>query len=204
MVELKSMKSFLRQILELGPPIVFFLIYLRLRDDVIVFAGTEYSGVIVATVLFVPILLLAMGGLYLLTCQLSRLQVFTVFMVVFFGGLTAWLNDERFFKIKTTIVYGSFVIILGFGLIRGKSYLEWLLSDFMPMSHDGWMTLTRRLTFAFAALAIANEFVWRTLSTDMWVKIETFGFPVALFIFLWWQVMALQPQMNNVRQSDGD
>ena len=204
MVELKSMKSFLRQILELGPPIVFFLIYLRLRDDVIVFAGTEYSGFIVATVLFVPILLLAMGGLYLLTGQLSRLQVFTVFMVVFFGGLTAWLNDERFFKIKTTIVYGSFVIILGFGLIRGKSYLEWILSDFMPMSHDGWMTLTRRLTFAFAALAIANEFVWRTLSTDMWVKIETFGFPAALFIFLWWQVMALQPQMNNVRQPDGD
>ncbi|MCY4305105.1 MAG: septation protein IspZ [Aestuariivita sp.] len=198
----KSMKSFLRQILELGPPIVFFLIYLRLRDASFMLGGTEYSGFIVATVLFIPVILLSMFGLYALTGKLSRLQIFTVFMVVFFGGLTAWLNDARFFKIKTTIVYGSFVIILGFGLMRGKSYLEWILSDFMPMSHDSWMTLTRRLMFAFAVLAIANEFVWRTLSTDMWVKIETFGFPIALFLFLWWQIMTLQPQIKDVNQPD--
>jgi intracellular septation protein len=69
------------------------------------------------------------------------------------------------------------------------------MAEMMPMKDQGWMILTRRLCFAFAALAVANEFVWRFLSTDLWVKIETFGFPLALFAFLWWQILALQPYM---------
>ncbi|MCY4302057.1 MAG: septation protein IspZ [Aestuariivita sp.] len=204
MVKLNSLKSTARHVLELGPPIVFFVMYLQLRDAVVVIAGTEYTGFVVATVIFVPILLLAMGGLLWLTGKLSRLQIFTAVMVVVFGGLTAWLNDERFFKIKTTIVYAVFVGILGFGLLRGKSYLEWVLSDFMPMTHKGWMILTRRLTLCFAVLALANEIVWRTLSTDVWVKIETFVFPAVLFVFLWWQILALQSQVMGLEISDQD
>jgi len=204
MVKLNSLKSTARHVLELGPPIVFFVMYLQLRDAVVVIAGTEYTGFVVATVIFVPILLLAMGGLLWLTGKLSRLQIFTAVMVVVFGGLTAWLNDERFFKIKTTIVYAVFVGILGFGLLRGKSYLEWVLSDFMPMTHKGWMILTRRLTLWFAVLALANEIVCRTLSTDVWVKIETFVFPAVLFVFLWWQILALQSQVMGLETSDQD
>ena len=60
------------------------------------------------------------------------------------------------------------------------------------MQDEGWMILTRRLTMACLALAVANEIVWRTMSTDMWVRIETFGFPIALFVFLWVQIIALQ------------
>jgi intracellular septation protein len=60
------------------------------------------------------------------------------------------------------------------------------------MRHEGWMILTRRLTAMFAALAVGNEIVWRTMSTDAWVKIETFAFPAALFVFLWFQIVALQ------------
>ena len=182
----------LKLILELGPPIAFFVIYLRIRDQVFEFGGTDYSGFIVATVAFVPILLVAMGILWWLTGQLSRMQLFTAFMVIFFGALTAWFNDERFFKMKTTLVYGFFAAILGIGLLRGRSFLAYVMSDMMPMQDEGWMILTRRLTFAFLALAVANEIIWRTMSTDTWVKIETFGFPVALFAFLWWQIMALQ------------
>lgn len=192
MAEQKDINPWVKQVLELGPPIAFFLIYLKLRDQSFEFGGTEYSGFIVATVLFVPLMLAAMGILWKLTGKLSRLQIFTAFMVIFFGGLTAWFNDERFFKMKTTLVYGTFAAILGIGLLQGRSYLAYVLSDMLPMKDEGWMILTRRLCLGFAVLAAANEFVWRTMSTDLWVKIETFGFPIALFLFLWWQVIGLQ------------
>ena len=188
----KQINPVLKQLLELGPTLIFFLIYLRIKDDVFTFAGTEYTGFIVATLVFVPILLVSMGILWRLTGKLSRIQVFTAFMVTFFGGLTAWFNDERFFKMKTSIVYGCFAVILGIGLLRGRSYLRYIMEDFLPMQTEGWMILTRRLTVMFGALAVANEIIWRTQSTDLWVKLETFAFPAVLFVFLWVQIVALQ------------
>lgn len=193
MAEARHINPILKQVLELGPTLAFFVLYVRIKEDVFTFGGTEYTGFIVAAVVFVPILLIAMGILWALTGKLSRMQVFTAFMVIFFGGLTAYFNDERFFKMKTTIVYGFLSVILGIGLLRGKSWLEYVMADMMPMMHEGWMILTRRLVMAFIVLAVANEFVWRTMSTDAWVKIETFGFPVALMVFLFWQFAQLQP-----------
>ncbi|MCB1343270.1 MAG: septation protein IspZ [Pseudooceanicola sp.] len=191
----RPVNPWVKQALELGPTLLFFLIYLRIRDNTYTFHGTEYSGFIVATIVFVPILLVAMGILWKLSGKLSRLQVFTAFMVIFFGGLTAWFNDERFFKMKTTIVYGVFSALLGIGLLQGKSYLSYVMGELIPMREEGWMILTRRLFVAFLVLAVANEVIWRTMSTDLWVKIETFAFPVALFGFLWWQIIALQKYM---------
>ena len=188
----KSINPILKQVLELGPTLVFFLIYLRIKDEVFTIAGTQYSGFIMATLVFVPILLVSMGVLWHLSGQLSRMQIFTAFMVIFFGGLTAWFNDERFFKMKTSIVYGFFAAILGIGLLRGRSYLRFIMEDFLPMQDAGWMILTRRLTMMFAALAVTNELIWRTQSTDLWVKLETFAFPVALFLCLWLQIIGLQ------------
>lgn len=196
MAEEKDINPILKQVLELGPTLVFFLLYLKMRDTTYSFAGTDYSGFIVATVAFVPILLIAMGALWYLTGKLSRMQIFTAFMVIFFGGLTAYFNDERFFKMKTTLVYGFFAVILGIGLVQGKSYLAFVLSDALPMAQEGWMILTRRLTLMFGALAVGNEIVWRTMSTDAWVKIETFGFPILLFGFLWSQFAVLHKHMD--------
>jgi len=188
----KTVNPILKQVLELGPPILFFVIYLRIKEDVFTFGGTEYTGFIVATLIFVPILLIAMGILWALTGELSRMQIFTAFMVIFFGGLTAYFNDERFFKMKTTIVYAFFAVLLGIGLIRGRSYLEYIMSGMIPLTPEGWMLLTKRLTVFFIVLAVANEIVWRTMSTDAWVKIETFGFSIVMFVFLWTQIMALE------------
>ncbi|MBO9446226.1 inner membrane-spanning protein YciB [Ruegeria sp. R14_0] len=201
MAEKKDINPFLKQALELGPPLAFFFIYLRLRDDTFLFGGVEYSGFIVATIIFVPLMLAAMGILWYLTGKLSRMQIFTAFMVIFFGGLTAWFNDERFFKMKTTLVYGFFSVILGIGLLQGKSYLAYVLEEMLPMRHEGWMILTRRLCGCFAVLAIANEFVWRTMSTDLWVKIETFAFPIALMAFLMIQFSMLQRYMDDPDQN---
>lgn len=188
----KPINPILKTVLEFGPTVAFFVIYMRIKEQTFTLAGTAYSGFIVATVVFVPILLICMGALWALTGKLSRMQVFTAFMVIFFGGLTAWFNDERFFKMKTTIVYGCFAAILGAGLLQGKSYLEWIMGELLPMEREGWMILTRRLTLMFLALAIANEVIWRTQSTELWVKLETFAFPVVLFAFLWVQIVALQ------------
>jgi len=196
MAQEKDVNPILKQVLELGPTLVFFLMYLRMRDNSYTILGTEYSGFIMATVAFVPVLLIAMGILWYLTGKLSRMQMFTAFMVIFFGGLTAYFNDERFFKMKTTLVYGFFAVILSIGLVQGKSYLAFVLSDALPMAQEGWMILTRRLTMMFAALAVGNEIIWRTMSTDAWVKIETFGFPILLFGFLWAQFAALQKYMD--------
>ncbi len=181
-----------KQALELGPPLLFFAAYLYVRDKTYSFGGTEYDGFIVAAAGFVPVLLASIGLLWWLTGKISRMQVFTAIMVVLFGGLTVWFNDETFFKMKTTIVYGVFAGLLGIGLLQGRSYLAWVMSEFLPMQDQGWMILTRRLTAMFAALAVGNEIVWRSLSTDAWVKIETFAFPAALFVFLWAQIVVLQ------------
>ena len=188
----KPVNAVMQQVLELGPTIAFFLIYLKIKDRTFSFAGADYSGFIVATLIFVPILLAAMGALWYLSGTLSRMQLFTAFMVIFFGGLTAYFNDERFFKMKTTIVYSCMAAILGIGLLQGRSYLEWVIGSFLPMRREGWMKLTRRLACMFVALAVANELIWRTQSTELWVKLETFGMPAALFVFLWLQIMALQ------------
>jgi intracellular septation protein len=191
-MDTKPINPILKQVLELGPTLIFFLIYLRIKDETYTIGGTEYSGFIVATLIFVPVLLIAMGILWALTKSLSRMQLFTAFMVIFFGGLTAYFNDERFFKMKTSIVYGCFSVILGVGLLRGRSYLEWVMGDFLPMQQEGWMILTKRITVMFIALAIANELIWRTQTTELWVKLETFVFPVVLFVFLWLQIVGLQ------------
>ncbi len=188
----RKINGVVKQVLELGPTLVFFLTYLRIRDDSFTIGGAEYTGFIVAALVFIPILLLSMAALWLLTGKLSRMQVFTAFMVIFFGGLTAYFNDERFFKMKTSIVYGCMAGILGIGLLRGQSWLQWVMGDLLPMQTAGWMILTRRLCVMFVALAVANEVIWRNMSTDAWVKLETFAMPAALVLFLWVQIFALQ------------
>lgn len=191
----RKINPILKQALELGPTILFFLIYMRIKDESYSFAGTEYSGFIVAALILVPLLLASTFTLWLLTGMISRMQIFVAVMVIFFGGMTAWFNDERFFKMKTTIVYGTFAVILALGLLRGKSLLQWVMAEALPMKPEGWMILTRRLTAMFAALAVANEIIWRTQSTELWVKLETFAMPAALFLFLMLNFMALQRYM---------
>lgn len=204
----KPINPWLKTGLELGPPILFFIAYMRLQDTTITLGGTEYDGFIIATAGFVPVLLISIGVLWWLTGKISRIQVFTAVMVIFFGGLTIWLNDERFFKLKTTLVYGFFAGVLGIGLWRGQSWMQYLMGELLPMTDEGWMILTKRIAGAFAVMAVANEIVWRTQSTEFWVTFETFGLPIFLFIVFMSQARlierhSLQPQ-EATSDSDGD
>lgn len=178
--------------LEFGPIIAFFVAYIRLKDDTFAWGGTDYDGFIVVTALFIPLFLVATGILWALTGRLSRMQVLTTVVVVVFGGLGIWFNDERFFKMKPTVIYLIFAGILWFGLLRGQSYLAFLMEDMMPIARAGWMTFTRRLAWFFLGLAIANEAVWRLMSTDAWVNFKTFVLPLALMAFMATQFPMLQ------------
>jgi len=181
----------LQQTLEFGPTIAFFAIYIWLKDKTFLIAGVERDGFIVATVAFIPILLVAMAILWFLTGKLSRIQMFTAFMVIFFGAMTAWFNDARFFKMKTSIVYASMASLLGIGLVAGRNWLQWVMGEVLPMKPEGWARLTRRVIVMFFIMAAVNEAIWRTQSDTTWVTIETFVFPVVMFLFFWLQIISL-------------
>ena len=183
MADDRKISPWVKMALELGPVIAFFFGYSRWKDHVFTIGGTDYSGFVVVTAAFIPLMVVCSLILWALTGKISRMQGLTLVLVVVFGGLTVWLNDETFFKMKPTIIYALFAGILGFGLMRGQSYMAALMGEVMPMQHQGWMALTRRMALFFAGLAIANEGIWRLMSTDAWVSFKTFGLPIALFAF---------------------
>ena len=179
----KNIQPWAKTALEMGPVILFFVVYSKIKDNEYLLLGETYEGFIVATALFIPILLIATAILYLLTGKLSKMQIFTAILVVVFGGLGIWFNDEKFFKMKPTMIYLLFGGILGYGLFRGQSYLQVVMDGALPMTSEGWMILTKRFMFFFFGLAVANEMIWRSLSTDIWVNFKTFGLPLAMFVF---------------------
>jgi intracellular septation protein len=181
----------------MGPVILFFVFYSKFKNNEYIFLGETYEGFILATALFIPVLLVATGILYFLTGKLSKMQVFTAVLVVVFGGLGIWFNDEKFFKMKPTIIYLLFGGILGFGLFKGQSYLQIVMDGALPMSNDGWMILTKRFMLFFFGLAIANEVIWRSLSTDIWVNFKTFGLPLAMFVFFITQAKVISKYSND-------
>ncbi|MGB0660384.1 MAG: inner membrane-spanning protein YciB [Mangrovicoccus sp.] len=174
----KEINPWVKTGLEMGPVILFFIGYVKLKDQVFTIGGTEYSGFIAVTAAFIPLILISTGILWKLTGKLSKMQIVTAVLVTVFGGMSIAFNDERFFKMKPTIIYLLFGGVLGFGLLRGESYLRHVMEEVMPLKPEGWMILTKRLTLVFLGLAVANELVWRSMSTDAWVNFKTFGMPL--------------------------
>lgn len=179
----RKINPMLKTGLELGPILGFFAAYLWLKDRVFTIGGTEYDGFIVVTAGFIPVFLLAMGLLWFLTGHLSRMQVVTAVLIVVFGGLSVWFNDPKFFKMKPTIIYLLFAGVLVAGLLRGQSWLQYVMDGVMPLTNEGWIILTRRLAAFFFGLAVLNELVWRMMSEESWVYFKTFGLTAAIFLF---------------------
>ena len=179
----RDVNPVLKFLLELGPLVIFFIIYGRIKDKVFSILGVDYQGFIIATGVFIPILLLSILVLWILSGKIAKMQLITALLVVIFGGLTIWFNDDRFFKMKPTIIYLLFGGILSFGLLRKKSYLEYVMEDMLPLERIGWVILTKRVAIFFLSLALLNELIWRNMSTDSWVNFKTFGLTGAVFIF---------------------
>ncbi|MBY5988077.1 inner membrane-spanning protein YciB [Roseovarius atlanticus] len=183
----KNANGKLKAVLEFGPVLGFFVAYLMLKDRVFTIGGTEYEGFIVITAVFIPVLLASTALMWKLTGHLSKMQILTAVLVVVFGGLTVWLNDPKFFQMKPTIIYLFFGTVLGIGLLRGRSYLQYVMDGLMPLTDRGWMILTKRITIFFFAMAALNELVWRTQSEETWVYFKTFGLMAAMFVFFMMQ-----------------
>lgn len=178
------MRPWVKPVLEFGPLILFFTVFMIYRNETVTLLGREYGGFVLATLAFVPVMIIALLALWRLTGRLAPMQVATLILVTVFGGLTLWLNDPRFLKIKPTIVFSLFAAILGTALVLRRNWLGVVLSEALPMTEEGWRILTLRMTLFFAAMAIGNEIVWRTMSETTWVWFETFGQPLLIFVFL--------------------
>ncbi len=199
----KTVPPMVKTVLEMGPIVAYFVMYSRMKDNVYSVGGTEYDGFIMVTAIFIPMLLIATGILWKLTGTISKMQVLTAVLVVVFGGLSIWFNDDRFFKMKPTIIYLIFGGILGFGLMRGQSYLRSVMEQAMPLEDEGWMILTKRFTVLFFGLAVANEIVWRFTSTDMWVNFKTFGLTGLMFLFFMSQAKLFDTYGIDKEEKDG-
>lgn len=198
----KEINPFVKLLLEMGPIVLFFVAYMRMKENVYTISGTEYDGFILVTAGFVLLLIATTGLLWFLTGKLSRMQIATLVMVGLFGGMTVWLNDDRFIKMKPTMIYLLFGATLGFGLLRGSSYLQYVMEGMMPLQDAGWMILTKRLMIFFFGLAILNELIWRTSSTETWVYFKTFGLTLAMFGFFMTQSKLLQTYSTDEESSD--
>ena len=192
MSEQKQNNQMLKTILETLPVAVFFLTYIFFKNEVVEFAGQEYTGFVLATAIFVPVLCVSTVIGWRLFGEVSKVQLLTLVLVLIFGGLTIFLNDESFFKMKPTLVYVLFGGAIAVGLVQGKSYLQSILGSSVPMKDEGWMIISRRIMIFFFSLAILNEIIWRTQSSEVWVYFKTFGLTFALLVFLATQYKVLQ------------
>jgi intracellular septation protein len=183
----------LKLVLEVGPIAIFFLAYrMAPVPEGLGTAERQLEQVLFATAVFVPTILATLGLSFALTRKLPRMAVITAVVVTIFGGLTLILRDDTFVKMKPTILYCLFAGILGFGLLRGQSYLKYLMDELIPMQRAGWMKFTVRFVVFYLLLAALNELVWRVYGTDTWVNFRTFALPAANFLFIMAQIPLFQ------------
>lgn len=159
----------LRLALDLGPLVVFF------------FSNARY-GIFIATGAFMIAILIALAVSWILARRIGVMPLVTGIVVLVFGGLTLWLQDETFIKLKPTIINALFGFILlgGYYFFR-LSLLKHVFDIAFQLTDEGWRILTIRWSVFFLFLAVLNEVVWRNFSTDFWVGFKVWGmFPITL------------------------
>src|SRR5258705_4341873 len=147
-----------RLVLDFGPLILFGAVY---------FASGK--NIFAATAVLIPTVLAALAIGYGLERKLSPMPIFTAIVVVTMGGLTLYLKNDAFIKMKPTVVYGFFSAILLGGLVFNTLYIKYAFTIAFELNEDGWRKLTVRWGLFFLGLAILNEAVWRNFSTAVWI-----------------------------------
>jgi intracellular septation protein len=127
--------------------------------------------------------LIALAVSYYMVRHLPVMPLISAAIVFVFGGLTLVLHDETFIKLKPTIIYALFGIVLAGGLIMRKQLLAIVFDQVYHLTDEGWRKLTWRWMLFFFALAALNEIIWRTQSTDFWVSFKLFGVVPLTFLF---------------------
>jgi intracellular septation protein len=159
-----------RAALDLGPLLLFFAVF-------------EFYGIYAATGAFMVVIFLALGAGYAIERRISPMPLLTAALVLVFGGLTLYLKNDTFIKMKPTVLYALFGFVLLGGLAFGRLDIKYLFATAFELSDEGWRKLTYRWGFFFLALAVTNEIIWRTLSTGAWVKFKVFGIIPLIALF---------------------
>jgi intracellular septation protein len=165
-----QLNPILKLALDLGPLALFF------------FANSRY-GIFTATGTFMVAVLAALAVSYALTRRVAIMPVVTAIIVVIFGGLTLFLHDATFIKVKPTIIYALFGGVLIGGLLFNKPLLGIVFDSLFHLTEEGWRKLTWRWAIFFLGLAVLNEIVWRNTATDVWVDCKVFGVVPLTFLF---------------------
>ena len=169
------MKSLLKLLVDVGPLAVFFIFYSR---------GDLQSAILplmIATII-------AVAFSYIMEKKIPIMPTIGAAIILVFGGLTIYFDNEIFFKMKPTIINILFATILYAGQIMKRPLLKSLFSGNLKLQEEGWSQLTKRWISFFIALAILNEIIWRTQSTDLWVNFKVFGILPITFIFTMTQI----------------
>jgi intracellular septation protein len=156
------------------------------------FAGNAMAGIYAGTAAFMVTTLISLAVARFRYHKIPAMPLVSGVIVLVFGGLTLYLQDETFIKLKPTIVYSMFAVLLLAGLLFRKPVLELLFGPVFTLTAEGWRKLTLRWTVFFIAMAVVNELVWRNFSTDAWVSFKAFGFLPLTFLFALAQVPLLQ------------
>lgn len=199
----KQLDGWRKIAVDFGPLLFFFLAYnrpapfQRVADSVglgkLLAPIPGDPGILMATAVFMVATAIAMAYSFAKTRHVPAMIWFSALLVGFFGGLTIWLRDETFIKMKPTLVYLIFAAILIFGLMTKRNYLQRLLgAAFAGLSDRGWHLLAWRWSLFFIALAVLNEVFWRFFSTDIWVHFKVWGDTLLTFGFALAQMPMLQ------------
>lgn len=164
-------------LIDVGPILVFFAVNF--------FAPVPSAlKIFVATGAFMAAMVAAMIYSAIRFRRISPLLWFSGVLVVVMGGVTLWLHDQTFIKIKPTLYYLFVAALLGFGLMTGRALLKNVLGSAYPgLDQEGWRKLTRNWALFFVAMAAVNEAVWRNSSTDFWIGFKLWGALPLTFLF---------------------
>ena len=191
MNEKPQINPLLKLALDLGPLLLFFFANSKpalfepwlapLIPEAV--ATGERAGIFVATAVFMVAIVVALAISYALTRRLPVMAMVSAVIVVVFGGATLVFQNETFIKLKPTIIYLLFTATLFGGLIFRKPLLAMVFDQMFHLTEEGWRKLTIRWALFFLVLAVLNEIVWRTQTTDTWVTFKVFGVMPLTFIF---------------------
>jgi intracellular septation protein len=166
----RTINPILKLVLELGPLALFFIAYSRL-------------GLFGATAVMIASVIVTLSVSYALLRRIPIMPLVTAIIVVIMGSLTFYFHNETFIKMKPTALYVLFGGALLGGLAFNRPLLPVLFDGALNVTPEGWRRLTWRWAFFFVALALLNEIVWRTQTTDIWVDFKTFGIMPLMIVF---------------------
>jgi len=166
-----KLNPILKLALDIGPLVLFV-------------AANARFGIFAATATFMVAILVALAVSYAMTRHIAVMPVVTAVVVLVFGSLTLVLHDETFIKLKPTIIYALFGLTLLGGWLLDKPLLAIVFDAMFHLTDEGWRKLTLRWAVFFLVMAVVNEAVWRTQTTDFWVNFKVFGFTPLTFVFM--------------------